>query len=1242
MSTESSSGISLATAIDRTPRPLRVPGEASFEGTERYQVRRRLGAGNMGVVYEAFDRKAGERVALKLLRRGGARDLLRFKTEFRAIQDIDHPNLVRFFELVAHEGSWFYTMELIQGVDFLTWTRPGEVPAGPLPAPASPLADTVRAPRLRLGHPARPWNEARLRDALAQLADALSALHAAGKVHRDVKPNNVLVRPDGQVTLLDFGLVASIDEDDISTEVHAVGTAAYMAPEQAAGEPVGPAADWYSVGVMLYEALTGRRPFSGRVLQILVDKQQHMPPRPRRVCAGIPADLDELCMSLLDFDPAQRPPQPHILARLGRRGTRAATDPGASMGHSAPFVGRAREIALLAAYQQQATKRPVRVLVRGESGVGKTELVSRFLAEIDTARAPVVVLRGRCYERESVPFKAFDGVVDSLSRYMSRLPKEDAAALLPRRAGLLPRLFPVLQRVEAIARAPRDSVSGLEVHERRRQMFQVFRDLLHKVAERASLVVAIDDLQWADHDSAVLLSEITRGPDPPPLLVVATAREAGATSDVEIDAEIALGPLSDRDACNLAGRLLRQLGVDGDPVQIATESRGHPMFVQELVRYASEVDAHAGQLRLEDALMARVERLPGAARELLRVLCVAGTPVPLEAAMLAAAQERAEFQRARGTLRVASLARSSSSPGDRIETYHDRVRSAVVESLGPGVRRDLHERLALALRQTGAATSDPESMVQHLRAIGADQDAAEYARQAAQRAADALAFDQAARFYTLALRLGAGDDDQRRRLWLDLANALVSGGVGFDAARAFNEAARGADPATALECHRLAAEQLLISGHIEAGMTAMNQLLGDLGVSLPRTPRQALASVLWNRLKLRVRGLGWKERYRRDIAESELVRLEVFRTATHGLAMVDTIRGTDFQLRGLLLALRTGEPKYVGGALALEAGFYALQGAPARAVRLQNLARDVADAHPDPYLDAFLQATQGIVDYFAGRFARAAELLDDARERFRSIPGTQWETNCSRVFGLFARRFLGDYPRLEIDQDAYLRDAALRGDRYLAASVRRVCASIWLAKDQPERVGEELERAEWVPTTQGFHVQHFHELIARGEHALYTGNGPRALIALEGDFERLRSSLLTRAQSMRAQAHYLWARLALSAGTPRALKRVERVARKLKREKVAYAAVWAEILTAGVAAQRARPDLARQALARAAAGAEEQQMRVYEAAARLRLGELIGGDEGARAIAAALAQLATCGVVNPRAMAEMLVPLERS
>ena len=327
----------------------------------------------------------------------------------------------------------------------------------------------------------------------------LNELHAQGRLHRDIKPSNVLVSRQGRLVLLDFGLSTDVEAraNPETTDGHIVGTATYMAPEQAAGCPVTAASDWYAVGVMLYRVLSGRLPHEGKVLEILMEKQRRDPPNPRTICEDIPEELDRLCMALLERDPLKRPPGEEILRALGGM----AGDPLRTVEKRRLFVGRELQLsALRLAFADMCQGKTVAVFVHGRSGVGKSSLIQRFLEGL-FERGEAVILAGRCYEQESVAYKAVDTLIDSLSRYMRRLSRREADALIPRDVSTLAQVFPVLRRVEAVAEAPLRPQVVPDQLELRRRAFAALRELLARIGDRRPLVLAVDDLQWGDLDS---------------------------------------------------------------------------------------------------------------------------------------------------------------------------------------------------------------------------------------------------------------------------------------------------------------------------------------------------------------------------------------------------------------------------------------------------------------------------------------------------------------------------------------------------------------------------------------------------------------------------------------------------------------------------------------------------------------------------------------------------------------------
>ena len=289
----------------------------------RYELLRRIGAGGMGVVYAALDRERGRRVALKTLRKLEASSLYRLKHEFRAAAGVIHHNLVALYELVSDADQWFITMEYVEGVSFSDYVR-SDMHERPDDTVHAAGDETIAGGEQHITQADAPPPRApvldidRLRDALAQLVSGVNALHAAGKLHRDLKSSNVLVTRSGRLVILDFGLISDRGPApiDVTFDDGILGTPAYMSPEQAAGRPVTAASDWYAVGVMLYEALTGRLPFIGTTLKILSAKQQHDPLPVHEFAPEAPEDLAELCMGLLRRDPSARLTGADLLHRI--------------------------------------------------------------------------------------------------------------------------------------------------------------------------------------------------------------------------------------------------------------------------------------------------------------------------------------------------------------------------------------------------------------------------------------------------------------------------------------------------------------------------------------------------------------------------------------------------------------------------------------------------------------------------------------------------------------------------------------------------------------------------------------------------------------------------------------------------------------------------------------------------------------------------------------------------------------
>jgi serine/threonine protein kinase/predicted ATPase len=870
-----------------------------FIGNERFSIIKRLGAGGMGIVYEALDRERQTRVALKTLRNVDAASIYRFKVEFRSLAELSHENLLPLYELFCDDGQWFFTMELLEGAtDLLSFIRgkalkqsswrdqnedksgnkpdiPSEARiedsrfAAALTSDATSLratAFTSDATAIFASHQAaeqqvrsaaatavfsgdsfsgdqtenqtqdRTWlgddllisigdtigtpKEAcagsmpatvphvvalaadtpsvdydRLRATFLQVAHGVRSLHAAGKLHRDLKPENVMVRADGRPVLLDFGLVLDLKvqaptttEEQRSQPVYKAstdhlisGTFAYMAPEQAAGLQLLNSSDWYAFGVMLFQVLTGRLPFTGRGIDMLRARINQDAPPPSRFAPSTPPDLNQLCIDLLNRDPSRRPGSAEILRRLSARPL--VEDDG--LQQYTFFVGRELYLAKLdASFAALEQGRAEVLCVHGRSGMGKTALLQHFLQGTVNARS-AILLEGRCFEQESVPYKAVDNLVDALTELLMAMPVGRLQKLLPENIQALARVFPVLNRVTAIGESKNAAKVASDPLLVRQQAFEAFGKLLAAIGAECPLVLYIDDLQWGDIDSAQLLASVLAQSPAPRMLLLLSYRSEYAASPCLREfgrawesgqlpwTELEVLPLTPEESRRLATELLVGSAVDSAQIERAVEriveqARGSAFFVQELAEnarggvewQASTAGNATTQLgALDEVLWKRVQRLPEEARLLIKMVAVAGQPI-LIGDLLHTRSLATIPQHAVKLLRTARLVRSTGGKlTDEIETFHDRVRESIAMYLAPAESRDYHQQIADALEQNAA--SAPETIAGHLQAVESPR-ASHFYELAGERAIQVLAFDRAEEYLRLAAKLAASPVDRAR------------------------------------------------------------------------------------------------------------------------------------------------------------------------------------------------------------------------------------------------------------------------------------------------------------------------------------------------------------------------------------------------------------------------------------------------------------------------------------------------
>ncbi|MEZ4325426.1 MAG: protein kinase [Polyangiales bacterium] len=1223
--------------------------------SKRFEVIRELGRGGMGVVLEAFDAARGLNVALKLIPDGSAQGTLALKREFRVLADLQHPNLVRLLDLVVQPQGSFFTMELIDGVDFLEHCRPGgDLRAAP--HESTIVARTLGSSGWTDGDDAAQTDthgdagvtrvdDARLRRAVEQLVHGLSALHAEGLVHRDLKPNNCMVSRGGRVVLLDFGLVQPVATELGSRSGRIVGTVAYMAPEQARGEThLGPAADWYALGVMLYEALSGVRPFEGNATSIIVAKLTAEPRPLHELAPEVAPDLAELSMALLARDPAARPDAAAILARL--TGARASLPPGP---RGAPLVQRDKELAALEdILARLARGRGAIVLIRGVSGAGKSALVTRALQAFG-AKKRAVVLTGRCYPREVVPFNAFDRVIDQLVTAHSERVSEVLRALGGEDVAALARIFPALSALVGF-HADTTEPLGVEARQHTRdRAFRAVRKLLSGLAAYCPVVISLDDVQWADADSLALAGALAntsslggvgllvsyRQADEAPPRFASLLRRAINDASLRWEfLELPVGPLDHAAAVALAASLLGDDSADSARLadSIATAAEGLPIGIVELARLV-RAEAEAGRAidsveSVDHAIRTRFSRLSPAASRLLHLVAVSEGPLPLKVARRALGDVEEDDPTA--VLTGNHWVREDNVGGTlMLDTQHDRLREVVGGTLTAELRRDYHQRLAQALEVEEPTMH--EHLAHHHAEAGHRTLAVAHARTAAEQAMQQLAFDRAAKLLGRAASLAS--EGERGRLAVQLVQALVAAGRGSEAAALALPAAAGRTDQDARDLRRLAAEGLLQTGRVDAALDVYRSVARDEAITLPRGKASTLTALLAARATLALRS----EVPAGQDDEKQRRRIDVLTALSAVLLLIDPLSGALIHTRRLLLARQYGDARQLAIALASEGAMRSAMGNRVRGAAIIADAQQRAEASGDPYAISAALFARGILAYTEWRLTDAERDLHESEAvLLGAATGASWELTTGRLFRYFSAIAGGRYRSALHDLAEHREDARRRRDSYATAVLGTACAAFQhLAVDQPAGAHQALDEALDGWPAEPFLLPHLLEAVTRAVVYAYERRFAEAYRLAVATHKRAQRAGLLRHQINRARVDQLVACCAARHGDTR---RATRHARALLDQPLGGLGPAGHMVLGALAAEAGDHVGAERALRAAVDGLMETEFGSWRAAACAALAELVSADEAAALREVADQWVSAEGIVAPHRLYAVFVP----
>lgn len=658
---------------------------------------RMIGRGGMGYVYSAIDLRSAAQVAVKVIRRVDAWSVYRFIEEFNWLARLNHPNLVRLYDVFCDGQRRYYSMELVDGQDIRQWFQH-------LPSQGQ-----------------KRWTY--LYKALSQLASAISFLHDQGVIHRDIKCSNVLITGRRRAVLLDLGLAGRLSDQRESQMPldgeRLIGTLQYMPPEVLFNQALSYASDWYSFGVMLFETIVNKYP----PIQIVPEStevaarytiNQDAIEQDLKDC---PPDLRDLCLGLLKSDPDSRPPAGKILATLGASPSDAST-----IKTGLSCVGRESEQetlnGLLADLQSGP---PTLVELVGDSGLGKSTLINFWLATVN--EDPSMIISLQCYGRDHTSLRLLNLLVHELVRRLQSVSKEIWEKPLAKFAEEISFSFPQIRQLfgekllasskltsGTLSQTPADTTESQTKSVEQSDSLRALAHFLSSLSQHRPFILCIDDIQCADETSLNMLrSDLLNLTDFRGIIVFSreTTANQPATRDTKVitdspipskyrSIKLQLKSLDPTSIDRLIEEVCRESNIEITEAErsiIHRKSEGNPFLIKELIqtwfmtggRSKSEGEGN-NNAKLPSEIHQRFSQLPIHAENVLQFLAVADRAVGFHQLQMVSRHRPQELMRIINQLESQRWIRSRDALLDStIEIAQPSFRRLVLESL-PGDR----------------------------------------------------------------------------------------------------------------------------------------------------------------------------------------------------------------------------------------------------------------------------------------------------------------------------------------------------------------------------------------------------------------------------------------------------------------------------------------------------------------------------------------------------------------------------
>ncbi len=1217
-------------------RPLEPPPWQIGQQVADFVIEAMLGSGVTSTVYRVKQTTTGKRFALKVLRVRSEETLAASRLGYRRVMPLAHPSLVRIYSMHQLDGMIAFTMEEVVG------------------EPISKMLRSIAGDRELVFRLAAQLTH--------DIGGALQTLHAAGLVHRDVKPDNLLVEPSGAIRLIDYGLVGCFDpeSDPDARRSYLAGTYWYMAPESISSQIYPPACDVYALGCVLLELIADPArlpdPQQGRSLGEAVGELDRIIP------TDTPDELRELLQEMLDAKIENRPLASQVV-RYGRSQLMPAGDTSLLF-RPTDLIGRETEMRLAENWFHDVARSGTGWLhISGESGTGKTWFAAELRRRLSSNRW-FQVFSSTCLRRDDVSLQIFDEMVDAIARRYIR-DDRDPLRLSETSARILLQSFPALRPVirsegasEVDAKRRGDDATGFSGgEETRSHALRAGVEFIDRLCEYGPVLLIIDELQWADQDSIhvldSLLDEVSGKCG-----IVTISPNIGAPLRHSAQQVIRLDPLDQDQSLRLLRNVLgsEPLGTDDQAFEtLAKMGQGNAFRLTQLAASFASGDNASWHERLRDGAVdaeelwqSKLDLLDNSARRCLRFLATAGGPVSTELLGQVAGLDSEADLMAWELIRH-RLARESTADGTEIEVAHSRIADRVVRSLDASEKAELHLRWANHLKQQDEAIQRTLSyaprIAWHLLEAGRDSDAAPYAQQAAADALHRFAYTEAARWFARVADLI--HRDQAGEPLLRALECYETAGHPSQAAEICQKLLDdpGLDPTSpqADEFQRRLAENLFRCGRLPEARLAVERLAKRFG--LPRRKPSWLSPVS---IGIQFLGLAWarrcaawgqwlgvssrsavniasdatrggsQRRLKRDEYSERYVRVSM--SLARPMSLYDNSYALELILAGMRALNRSAEPSLRLAAQVPYAVIGSYNPGPRREEGEKILQQVTATAQLWGAAESLAEVHSGWgqLHFLLGQWAPCAVQSQLAIDHYTRLgERNSFEINHMRFPLLWSLYALGRFSNLRSLTQQMSRQADERSDRFMHQVTHAGLAGVsWLVIDDPVSMRKRhLEAADFLRGTDAA-IADLIAGLAPTLRWIYLDRPQSALRYIQVLVTGKRTVMLRRMQILRVlyEQYSTLAALRLASMQPAQsaswLAKAEKGCRRLHQEATPYAELMAVYHAAQISEQKRDLQRSRCLYEQAIRLANEQQILPIEYAATDQLEKIDGTGQG--------------------------------